>query len=140
MQIRVKVTGLQELIANNKRAIKALRRGIFTKALADKIKRRAKYVAPRKTGKLVRRIDYIMKGPNEVTFTCDAVNEQGVAYPEILEFGLSRYIPIGTAKSPRIILSGNGKTAYLPFYRWAIYTTLLEKDKVFKKTVLKYYK
>lgn len=140
MQIKVKVTGLQELIENNKKAINALRRGIFTEALAKKIKRRAKYRAPRKTGKMIRRIDYKMVNPNLVKFICDAVNDQGVAYPAILEFGLSRFIPIGSAESPRIILSGNGKTAYLPFYRWAIHITLIEKDKIFKKTILKYYK
>lgn len=140
MQITVKVTGLRELIGANKKAIRALEKGVFAKELAERIKRRAKYRAPRKTGKLVRRIDYKMKGPNIVTFTCDAVNEQGVSYPDILEFGLSRFIPIGSIESPRVILSGSGKTAYLPFYRWAIHMTLKEKDKIVKKTILKYYK
>ena len=35
LQIRVKVTGLQELIQNNKKVIAALRKGIFTKELAE---------------------------------------------------------------------------------------------------------
>jgi len=138
--IRTRVTGLKELIAINERVMREFDNGTFTKAIAKKTKNRAKYRAPRKSGKLIRRINYKMEGPNSFTLTCDAVNEQGIAYPEILEFGLSRYIPIGRPDSPRIIVSGGGKIAFLPFLRWALWRTLLEKDKIFKKEIMKHYK
>lgn len=140
LRIRTKVTGLREFIAANEKVAKELDRGTFEKAVGKKTKRRAKYRAPRKTGKLVRRIDYKMTGPNSLVITCDAVNEDGVSYPEILEFGLSRFIPIGRPDSPRIIVSGNNKTAFLPFMQWALWRTLVEKDKIFKKEILKHYK
>ena len=135
---RVRISGLKEFVALNEKLIKDLEKGIFGEALAKKMKSRAKYVAPRKSGKLVRRIDYKMQGSN-FTLTCDAVNEKGEAYPGILEFG-SRFIKIGKPDSPRIITSGSNKTAYLPFMRWAVWRTLQEKDKIFKKVMLKNYK
>jgi len=140
ISIKARVRGLREFMETNEKVIRELDKGTFTEAIAKKSKNRAKYRGPRKSGKLVRRIDYVMNGPDSFTLTCDAVNEQGVAYPEILERGLSRFIPIGTPESPRIITSGGGKTAFLPFMSWALQKTLMEADKVFKKEVLKYYK
>lgn len=138
--IQIKVTGLKEFIAKNELTIKKLEKGAFTHAMGKKIKRRAKYRAPRKSGKLVRQIDYKVTSYTELTLTCDAVNKDGVAYPAILEFGLSRFIPIGNPESPRIITSGNNKTAFLPFMRWALWRTLKEKDRILKKTIINHYK
>lgn len=134
------MTGAHEWIAANNRAIKALSKGDFTEAVAKKTKNRAKYRGPRKTGKLIKGIDYVMEGPDGFKITCNVTNEEGVDYPSILEYGLSRYIPIGSAKSPRIIISGNSKTAFLPFIQWAAHRTVMESEKIFKKEVLKFYR
>ncbi len=139
MQVQIKIRGLKELIAKNKKLIKDLKRGKFNEALAKKIKNRAKYRAPRKTGNLIRGIHYKLSG-SSIIIMCNVTNEQGVAYPEILEFGLSRYIPIGTPESPRAISSGGGKTAFMPYIRWAIWRTLKERDKIFRQTMLKQYR
>lgn len=137
--IRTKVTGLREFIAANEKVIKDLNDGRFEKRVAEKTKNRAKYRAPRKTGKLIKGIDYKM-GKNSFVITCDVTNERGEDYPSILEFGLSRFIPIGRPESPRAILSGGGKTAFLPFMRWALWRTLTEADKIFVKEIMRHYK
>lgn len=139
MQVQVNFRGLKEFIAKNEKLIKELEKGKFSEVLAKKITNRAKYRAPRKSGKMIRSINYKLKGTN-ITITCTARNEKGVPYPEILEEGLSKFIPIGTARSPRIIVSGGGKTAFLPFIKWAVVKTLDEKEKLFRQTMLKRYK
>lgn len=140
INLQFRITGLDSFIDATEKAIVALESGNFVEAIAKKCKFRAKYVAPRKTGRLVASIDYMMKGSGEFALICDAVNEYGVPYPEILEFGLSRYIPIGTTESPRVYKSSSGKTAYLPYMRWAVWRTLQEIDNILQQEVLKYYK
>jgi len=140
IQIKVKTRGLLEFIEANKKVIAALERGDFTLEFAKTCENRAKYRAPRKTGKLIKGIRYKIDSAYSFTLSCSAVNKQGVEYPEILEFGLSRYIPIGEPNSPRVITSGGGKAAYLPFMRWAIWRTTQEAEIIFKKKILKYYK
>jgi len=138
INLRIRVTGLQSFINATNRAIAALDEGAFIEVIAKKCKNRAKYRAPRKTGRLIASIDYKLR-KDSFTLSCDAVNEYGEAYPEILEFGLSKYIPIGTPEHPRVYKSSSGKTAHLPFMQWAIWRTLQEIDKIMKETVLKYY-
>ena len=140
ISLKIKHTGLKEFIEANNKAIAALDNGDFTEEIAKKSKNRAKYRAPRKSGKLISGIDYKMQGANSFSLECDTVNEQGVSYPEILELGLSRFIPIGTPENPRTIISSSGKIAFLPYMRWAIWRTLQEIDQIFKEKILKYYK
>lgn len=127
-------------MAATDRVIAALDRGELTKEIAKTTENRAEYRAPRKTGKLISRIKHKMTSPNSFTLECDATNEKGTAYPEILEFGLSRFIKIGTPENPRVITSSSGKTAFLPFMRWAIWRTLQDVDKLFKEKILRFYK
>jgi hypothetical protein len=138
MQIQIRINGLKELIQKNKKLIKDLESNVFNEAFAIKVTNRAKYVAPRKTGKLIRGIHYKLSGSN-IIILCPVKNEQGVAYPEILEFGLNRFIPIGTPENPRIYTSSSGKRAFLPYIRWAVWRTLRERDKLFKEVMLKQY-
>lgn len=138
MQLQIRIRGLKELIQKNKKLIADLEAGVFSDALGIKIVNRAKYVAPRKSGKLIRGIDYKLSGSN-IIIMCPVTNEQGVAYPEILEFGLSRFIPIGTPENPRVITSSSGKRAFLPYIRWAVWRTMRERDKLFKEVMLKQY-
>ena len=138
INLRIRVTGLQEFINATNRAIAALDEGVFIEEIAKKCKRRAKYRGPRDTGKLVASIDYKLKKDGFV-LTCEAINDYGVEYSEILEFGLSKYIPIGSPEHPRVYKSASGKTAHLPFMQWAIWRTLQDIDKIMKETVLKYY-
>jgi len=140
ISIKVRSKGLAEFIAANEQAIKAIDNGDFTTEFAKTTVRRAKYRGPRKTGRLIRGIRYKMNGPFSFTLECSAQNEAGEDYPAILEFGLSRYIKIGTPESPRVIESGGGKTAYLPFMRWAIWRTTQEAKRIMKKTITKHYK
>ena len=133
-----RIKGLNELIQKNKKLIKDLEAGVFNDAFATKVKNRAKYVAPRKTGKLIRGIDYKLSG-SSIIIMCPVTNEQGVAYPEILEFGLNRFIPVGTPENPRIFTSSSGKRAFLPYIRWAVWRTLRERDKLFREIMLKKY-
>lgn len=145
--IKVRVKGLKEFIRATDNVIKALDSGVFTERIRLKTKRRAKYVAPRKTGDLVRSIDAVKVSQHSFKLISDARSADGTDYGAILELGLSRFIPIGTPSQPRIIRSphsrGTGKgrkRAYLPFLRWALWRTLQEKDTIFKQEVLKYYK
>ena len=141
--IRVRVAGLNEFIAKTDSAIAALERGDLTEEIRKKTERRAKYRAPRKKGTLVRATRAIRTGKDSFTLLCDVENKYGDKYAGYLEDG-TRFIKIGTAKSPRVIKSpygkGSGKTAHLPFLSWALWRTLTEADKIFKDKILKYYK
>lgn len=142
LTFKVQVTGLNEFIAKNKRAMAALENGEFRDALAEKVKNRAKYFAPNKTGNLIKHIKITPIGTYGFKLTCDATNYKGQEYAGFLEFG-TKYIMIGTPENPRSIQSpyrgGSQKTAYLPFMRWAIWRTMQDKKKIFKDSILKNY-
>jgi len=145
--LRIRLKGLDSLIAKNKKAIEVLESGKLTDRIAKKTERRAKYRAPRDTGRLVKGIKVIKTGKNSFKLMCDVKNDRGDNYAIFLEGG-TRYIRIGTPQNPRAIISpyrsarrgGSGKTAYLPFLRWAIWRTMQERDKLFKKVVMACYR
>jgi len=140
LKITTKVTGLQEFIKANQKFISAFESGELIKEIAEYAEDRAKYRAPRKTGTLIKHIKFKINGPYSFTLECDATNESGESYPYILEFGLNRFIPIGTPENPRAISSGGGKTAYLPFMRWAVWRAIQEVNKIMKNKINKIYK
>jgi len=136
--ITIKTKGLLQFITKTENVIKALESGAFTNELMKKTVRRAKYRAPRKKGHLVRGIHGEKIGKHGFRIVCDVTNDKGEPYPAFLEFG-TRFIRVGTSKSPRVIRSSSGKTAFLPYISWAAWRTLQEAPKVFKNKVLKYY-
>jgi len=144
LQITIRTKGIQELIAKNEKAMKAIEKGEFTDALQKKIVRRAKYRAPRDKGKLVAAIKGKKVNAYAFKIICDAVNKRGQPYPQFLELG-TRFIKVGKPETPRVIKSpyrskgGSGKTAYLPFIQWAVWRTLQEAPKIFKDKILKFY-
>lgn len=139
INIKVRTRGLNEFIQANEKVIAALDRGDLNKALAEKAEHRAKYRAPRKKGILVKSIKAKIINQFSFIFECSAENERGEDYPRFLEWG-TRHIRVGTPESPRTITSSSGKTAFLPFMRWALWRTMQEANLIFKEKILKYYK
>lgn len=136
--LKVRTKGLQQFISKTEKVIQALEEGVLTNAIEKKIVRRAKYRAPRKKGTLVRGIRSQRTGKHSFKIICDVTNKNGEPYPAFLEYG-TRFIKVGTPKSPRVIRSTSGKTAFLPFMSWAAWRTLQEVPKIFKDKILKYY-
>ncbi len=139
IQIKFETIGLTEFINKNNKLINALENGDFNKVLADYAEKRAKYRAPRKRGILIKGIKTIVEGAEGFILECRAENKKGESYPEYLEEG-TKYIKVGSAKNPRVIKSGGGKLAYLPFLKWALWRTTKEANKIFNKMINKYYK
>lgn len=133
IKIGVRVTGLKELINSNEKAMKTIDKGTLEERIINKIIRRAKYRAPRKTGDLVRSIHAYQLSSNKWFVICD------VPYAAHLEFG-TRYIKIGSEQAPRVIVSSSGKTAFLPFIRPAIWKTEKEIPAILTELLKNIYK
>lgn len=138
LTVRVRLKGINELIAKNTKVIKAIESGEVTDAVMKKMVRRAKYRGPRDKGHLVRGIRGKKTGKHSFKITCDVENEQGENYPEFLEHG-TRFIKVGTESNPKRYKSTSGKTAFRPYISWAKWKTLQEISKIFKERVLKFY-
>lgn len=136
--LKVRTKGLQRFISKTERVIKALDEGILTDEILKRTVRRAKYRAPRKKGHLVRGIRGQKTGKHSFKIICNVTNKRNEPYPAFLEHG-TRFIRVGTPKSPRVIRSSSGKTAFLPYISWAAQRTLQEVSKIFKDKILKYY-
>lgn len=136
MNIKIRVTGIDDIVRKNKQVMKLMEKGDFEEEVGKRVVNRAKYRAPRKSGKLVRGIHVKKTGKNTISVVCDTVNENGVPYPVFLEYG-TRYIPIGTPEAPRAIRSSSGKTAFMPYLRWSVVRTNKELGKIFKEIILK---
>jgi hypothetical protein len=126
----VTVGGLKELIDANNALISELEKQTVLERLMTSIVNLAKSFAPIKTGALIRSIDWEKA---EEGFAISAI-----WYAEYLEFGIR--IPVGDAVDPREIISGGGKTAYLPFIRPAIYQVTQNIDKELNKLIEEIYK
>lgn len=134
----VNVTGLQDMINANKKAIGVLDKGTLLDEVGKMIVRGARYVAPRKKGILQAFIRFKKISSEVIQIICDAKNAKGEPYPDFLEFG-TRYIPIGTPERPRRYKSSSGKTASLPYLQSAILKAQKKIPKLFEKLVMKYY-
>jgi len=138
LTLKVRVRGLNEFISKNAKVIKAIENGDVTTEVEKKIVRRAKYRGPRRKGKLVRSIHSKRTGKHSFKIICDARNEQGEPYPELLEYG-TRFIPVGTESHPIKYKASSGKIAFRPYIAWAKWRTLQELQKIFKDKILKFY-
>jgi len=139
IRIRATISGMDTMIAANQAMLKALDRGDLIKLLAEKAKNLAKYYAPFKTGHLINRIEAKIINQYAFELSCDAENEKGEPYPKFLEEG-TKHIKVGTPENPRQITSGGGKTAYLPFLKWAIWKAQQDIDKEVEKIFKNTYK
>jgi len=126
----ITVNGLRELIAMNNALISKLKEQTILENIMDSIVEKAKELAPIKTGAL---IDSLKWAKTESAFAIMAIY-----YAEFLEFGIR--IPVGDTDAPRSIISGGGKTAYLPFIRPAIYQSFQNINAELKKLLEEIYK
>jgi len=124
------VSGLRELMEMNNALISELEKQTVLERVMDNIVERAKELAPIKTGAL---IDSIKWAKTENAFAIMAIY-----YTEFLEFGIR--IPVGDTDAPRSIISGGGKTSYLPFIRPAIYQSFQNINNELKKLLEEIYK
>jgi len=126
----ITVSGFKELIAMNNTLISKLEEQTILENIMDSIVEKAKELAPIKTGAL---IDSLKWAKIE-----DAFAIMAIYYAEFLEFGIR--IPVGDTDAPRSIISGGGKTAYLPFIRPSIYQSFQNINNELKNLLDEIYK
>jgi HK97 gp10 family phage protein len=110
----VKVTGLQSAIDFNKKIANNPKMQNMMKRIVDDTVAEIRRNAPVDTGNLINSVYAEKKGKGEYSIVVD------VPYAIFLEYG-TRYIDIGTIRSPKSVISKSGKASYRPFMRPAIW-------------------
>jgi hypothetical protein len=127
----ITVSGIRELIAMNNALISELEEQTILEKMMDDIVNKAKELAPIKTGALISSLKWVKE---EGKYAIAAIY-----YALFVEFGTCN-IAVGDTESPRVIESGGGKTAYLPFIRPAVWHEIKNAKDTIQKLLDEIYK